>query len=390
MKGANPTELENKINQHKGSGVGGGAGAFSGVGNKLGGFGEGTAGFGWDGVGSPPTASSTEAKEARLRAVEARNVSTITKDADKDAEEELMLKKAMEMSQGGAGATTTTTPTPTTTTPTTTVPTPIEIKEDQDDEFVPVPVDESLLSELTGMGFHDVRSRKAIIHGKSMEGALEWLGVHQDDPNIDLEPYMVRRADALSQGTSAVPLTEEQKAAKMEELKQRILKRKAERAVEEKQDAIKSEKERRERGQTMNQVQEDRDRAVRRREMEKQKKEKDTAIKERARLKALIAADKEERKRHGGVLPSVLGSEGYNPSAMTEKGVGGVPTVPTGGVAVAVAPPVTPVPVPVPILDTSVPIQYTTTANNTNITAEMLNKVDNLIQTVARYKIGMY
>lgn len=38
------------------------------------------------------------------------------------------------------------------------------------------------------------------------------------------------------------------------------------------------------------------------------------AAKERQRLRAEIAADKERRRANNGVLPSVLGVDGYNPS----------------------------------------------------------------------------
>lgn len=374
MRGANSTELENKINQHKGSASGG---SFTGVGHKL----------GWDGVGMPPVPSAVEVKEARLRALETRNIPTVSSRAPPVAaketeivdEEKLMLKKAMEMSQGNSDISAATA-------------TAAEMKEDMDDEFVPAPVDESILKELTSMGFHEVRSRKSIVHGKTLEGALEWLDAHQDDANIDLEPYMVRRADAISQGTNAVPLTEEQKAAKVEELKQRILKRKEERALQEKKDAIRIEKERRERGQTLTQVQEERDRAIRRRELEKQKKEKEMAVKERARLKALIQADKEERRKHGGVLPSVLGSEGYNPSAIAEGSITGARdsgvAVSTASATSATTSTLVSVTSQTPVLDASTPIEYKTTPNEVPITAEMLGKVDNLIQTVARYKVG--
>jgi hypothetical protein len=52
---------------------------------------------------------------------------------------------------------------------------------------------------------------------------------------------------------------------------------------------------------------------LRKRENERLKKEKADQIKERERLKAEIARDKEIRRKNKGVLPSVLGVEGYNP-----------------------------------------------------------------------------
>lgn len=42
--------------------------------------------------------------------------------------------------------------------------------DDWGDEMVPVPVDETLLSQLLDMGFSDIRGRKSIVHGKNLEG----------------------------------------------------------------------------------------------------------------------------------------------------------------------------------------------------------------------------
>lgn len=47
------------------------------------------------------------------------------------------------------------------------------------EEMVPVPVDEGILNQLIDMGFSDVRGRKAIVHGTSLEGAMNWLTEHQ-------------------------------------------------------------------------------------------------------------------------------------------------------------------------------------------------------------------
>ena len=59
-----------------------------------------------------------------------------------------------------------------------------------DEEMVPVPVDTALLSDLMDMGFSDVRARKGLVHGTSLDGALAWISEHQDDAGID-QPYMV-------------------------------------------------------------------------------------------------------------------------------------------------------------------------------------------------------
>ena len=63
-----------------------------------------------------------------------------------------------------------------------------------DEEMVPVPVDISLLADLMEMGFNDVRARKGLVHGTSLDGALAWLSEHQDDADID-QPYMVSESE---------------------------------------------------------------------------------------------------------------------------------------------------------------------------------------------------
>ena len=53
-----------------------------------------------------------------------------------------------------------------------------------------------------------------IVHGKNLEDALQWLTEHLEDPDID-QPYMVRKRDTIPK----VPLTAEQRAQKLEEMK---------------------------------------------------------------------------------------------------------------------------------------------------------------------------
>jgi UBX domain-containing protein 1/4 len=140
-----------------------------------------------------------------------------------------------------------------------------------DEEMVPVPVNDSLLAQLMDMGFTDVRGRKGLVHGGGDLGnALTWLSDHEQDADID-QPYLVRKADAQPKA----PLSEAEKAKKLEELKSRIQARRAEKALVEKQEEIKREKDRRERGQKMDETIEERQRLMRKREAERLKREKD-------------------------------------------------------------------------------------------------------------------
>jgi len=178
-----------------------------------------------------------------------------------------------------------------------------------DEEMVPVPVNEEHLAQLISMDFSDIRARKGLINGGSVDGAVEWIMNHQDDPDID-QPYMVRKRDTIPK----VPLTEEEKQKKLLAVKELIKKRKEEREVESKKHEIQAEKERRSRGQLMEETLEERQRLARKREADRLKREKDDSKRERERLKQEIERDKELRRRNKGVIPSVLGVDGYNPS----------------------------------------------------------------------------
>lgn len=109
-----------------------------------------------------------------------------------------------------------------------------------------------------------------LTHGGSLEGALAWIEEHQGDPDID-QPYMVRKSDVMPKP----PMSAEEKAKRLQEMKKKIQERRAERSQAEKATEQKREKERIERGKMMQETQEERDRLARKREAEKQKKEKE-------------------------------------------------------------------------------------------------------------------
>eukprot|EP01035_Chromulina_nebulosa_P021027 gene21027-27250_t len=193
----------------------------------------------------------------------------------------------------------------------------IDSKENEEDDLVPVPVNVEILNQIIDMGFSDVRARKGIVHGHTLEGALQWLDEHENDPEID-QPYLVKRADAerCDENGNRKPLSDEERAQKVKELTDKAKLLREQKARKEKEDAILKEKERRERGKKIETVAEDRERLIRQLELAKAKKEKEDIKLERERLRAEIARDKEMRKKNAGVLPSVLGVDGYNPSAI--------------------------------------------------------------------------
>ena len=70
--------------------------------------------------------------------------------------------------------------------------------------MVPLPVDKELLKQLTDMGFPDVRARKAIHHGVHLDGAVAWLGEHQEDAGLTLPmlPNAYRNSSSSSSSSS--------------------------------------------------------------------------------------------------------------------------------------------------------------------------------------------
>lgn len=206
------------------------------------------------------------------------------------------------------------------------------------------------LDTLTGaMGFSLLRAQKGLLNGNgSVEGAIEWLMTHQDDEDIDEPIALVPKEGTVAksykcnecgkyfsnmanlelhanktghsdfeESTVLVkPLTAEEKAVKVEEIKALLKAKREEREEEEKVDHIEREKQRRSMGQQMTKTREEMDRQARMREAKQRKKQKDETKRERAHIKAEIEKDKLERKAHKGKLQSKLGIDGYHPDAI--------------------------------------------------------------------------
>jgi thiol-disulfide isomerase/thioredoxin len=261
-----------------------------------------------------------------------------------------------------------------------------------DEEMVPLPVDEGLLTQLQDMGFADARSRKAIHHGNTLEGALEWLTQHENDPEID-QPYMVRKADTIPKKE----LTAEEKAEKLAKMTALVKQRRQERERAEKAEEIRREKERRERGQKLDETQEKRESMMRKRENEKIKKEKEDQRKERERLRAEIERDKEIRRLNKGVMPSVLGVDGYNPSAIqydvkgpeAKGGGGGSAPAASSAAAAAAAQPKTSAPVATEAkAEAKKPPSAASKAGPSEPITDPVAVIDTAIQKLMQYRAG--
>ena len=209
------------------------------------------------------------------------------------------------------------------------------------------------------MGFTLLRAQKAMLQSQSgVEGAIEWLMAHQDDEDIDAPIPMVNKdgsasASAIAQSykcnecgkilsnmanlelhanktghsdfeesTDQVkPLSAEQKAAKIEEIKTLLKLKREERQEVEKVANVDREKRRREDGKKSKKTKEEMERLARKRETALRKKEKDDFRKERLRIKKEIEKDKLERRANKGKMGSRLGVDGYNPDGI-QYGVG--------------------------------------------------------------------
>eukprot|EP00516_Mucochytrium_quahogii_P012655 CAMPEP_0203792626 /NCGR_PEP_ID=MMETSP0100_2-20121128/5370_1 /ASSEMBLY_ACC=CAM_ASM_000210 /TAXON_ID=96639 /ORGANISM=" , Strain NY0313808BC1" /LENGTH=366 /DNA_ID=CAMNT_0050696227 /DNA_START=872 /DNA_END=1973 /DNA_ORIENTATION=- len=113
----------------------------------------------------------------------------------------------------------------------------------------------------------------------------------------DAQLYAERtgRANFEESDIEVPPLSEEEKQAKLAQIREKIVKRRKEREETEKKTALEQEKQRRKGGQQMAQIREEHERMQREREYEARKKEKQIEKQERERLRKEVAKDKAER-----------------------------------------------------------------------------------------------
>lgn len=202
------------------------------------------------------------------------------------------------------------------------------------------------------MGFSEIRAQKGLINGNgTVEGAVEWLLNHQDDDDIDDPIEKVPKGGAAAAVAQSYkcnecgkilsnmanlelhanktghsdfeestelkkPLTEEEKAAKILEIKSLLKAKRAAREETEKEDNVNREKQRRFMGQEMQKTREEMEIEARKRMAKQRKKEKEDALKERQRIRAELEKDKRERAANKGKLTGRLGVDGYNPSGI--------------------------------------------------------------------------
>ncbi|GAX18694.1 hypothetical protein FisN_10Hh092 [Fistulifera solaris] len=209
-------------------------------------------------------------------------------------------------------------------------------------------LDPELLKTLTEeMGFSLLRAQKGLLYGNgsTVESAVEWLMQHQEDDDIDepipagglkaqsykcnecgkilsnlanleLHANKTGHSDFEESTQSVVPLTAEEKANKIAEIKDLLKAKRQEREEIEKAEEVTRELQRRNMGKEMHKTREQLDAEQRKREIALRKKEKEDFKRERARIKAQLEKDKLERAANKGKLGSKLGIDGYTPDAI--------------------------------------------------------------------------
>ncbi|PYH36492.1 UBX domain protein [Aspergillus neoniger CBS 115656] len=189
------------------------------------------------------------------------------------------------------------------------------------------------LDQLIEMGFDKERSEIAVKKGNGIQGALEWLEANQDKSLEEIKEEESEEGPALQPGEEArslvcnecgkkfrshaqaefhasksqhvdfsesteelAPLTEDQKKARLEELRQKLAEKRAGQSEQDKIDKKRNEEIRRKATKDSQDVKEELQRKQALKEAEQKKKEKLADIEAKKRVKARIEADREERR----------------------------------------------------------------------------------------------
>ncbi|PWY93731.1 hypothetical protein BO94DRAFT_622091 [Aspergillus sclerotioniger CBS 115572] len=205
------------------------------------------------------------------------------------------------------------------------------------------------LDQLIEMGFDKERAELAVAKGNGLQGALEWLEENQDKSLEDIKEAESEEGPALKPGEEArslicnecgkrfrshaqaefhasksqhvdfsesteeiAALTEEEKKARLEELRQKLAEKRAGQSEQDKLDKKRNEEIRRKSTKESQDIKEELQRKQMLKEAEQKKKEKQADIEAKKRVKAKIEADREERRlraereraERAGVAPS--------------------------------------------------------------------------------------
>eukprot|EP01012_Entosiphon_sulcatum_P027652 TRINITY_DN3333_c0_g1_i1.p1 TRINITY_DN3333_c0_g1~~TRINITY_DN3333_c0_g1_i1.p1 ORF type:complete len:297 (+),score=82.42 TRINITY_DN3333_c0_g1_i1:38-928(+) len=152
-------------------------------------------------------------------------------------------------------------------------------------------VNSETLQQLEDMGYPRERSLKALVMcgGTTAEVAVSWLLEHAEDPEIDA-PFEVE-----PEIFTKVPLTEEEKKRKLDELQERVrIKREQDKEAERKAEQER-ERKRVEQGKEMQRIKEERERQDRLSMENAKRRQKEEEAKARAKVQEQLRKDRIER-----------------------------------------------------------------------------------------------
>ncbi|RYP18956.1 hypothetical protein DL765_003634 [Monosporascus sp. GIB2] len=193
------------------------------------------------------------------------------------------------------------------------------------------------LDQLLEMGFERARAEMAVKKSGGLQGAMDWLEKTQDTPLDELqdeEEEAAINATPLAEGAVAMslvcnecgkkfrnqaaaefhagktehadfsesteeiaPLTEEEKKARLEELREKVRAKKANQALADKEEQKRNEKIRQKATKETQDLKEELARKEQIKEAARKRQEKQEDLEAKRRIKAKIEADKEERRR---------------------------------------------------------------------------------------------
>jgi len=151
-----------------------------------------------------------------------------------------------------------------------------------------------LYKQLLDMEFAPSRVKHCLLYGcTTVESAVGWLSERMDDASLDVEP----EGNVIIDETPVkAPLTEEEKAQKVAEMKARLAEKKAQKAEEDRLTAIEKEKERIANQRMMAEQRALAEEQKRKNAYEQMRREKEADKKAREKVQVEMAVDKAVRK----------------------------------------------------------------------------------------------
>eukprot|EP01065_Artemidia_motanka_P010795 TRINITY_DN1577_c4_g2_i1.p1 TRINITY_DN1577_c4_g2~~TRINITY_DN1577_c4_g2_i1.p1 ORF type:complete len:524 (+),score=195.49 TRINITY_DN1577_c4_g2_i1:127-1572(+) len=144
------------------------------------------------------------------------------------------------------------------------------------------------LDQMIAVGIPETRAKRALAlcAGTTMEVALQWLEVHQEDPDLD-EPVAEEKEPRWVK-----PLTQAEKEQQLKTLADELAKKRKEREKEEQRAVIAREVKRREEGAALQEQREEHERRLRMKAYEEKKREREEAVRAKAEVRRKLNEDR--------------------------------------------------------------------------------------------------